>query len=245
MNRTRLFVQMALLLSFVIQGCCKDPQGQSGNEEERIVGLFSVSDTKQVEFSSGNLAVGGRGFLINQYDCGGYFGWGTGNNPDNSSEDYNDYAIFYDWGDYMTGGWRTLSKDEWEYLLSERADADIKLATGSVVGVPGLILLPDDWILPTGCLFNPKCKGWDNNRYSHDQWKMMENAGAVFLTAAGYYRNSSYYSVGMNGFYWTSSYSDDNNLYAYCLYFDNTHVYMSDSPYRFFGQSVRLVRDKK
>lgn len=53
------------------------------------------------------------------------FGWGTGNNPTQSSANIGDYSDFADWGlvnairngGNETGLWRTLTKDEWAYLF--------------------------------------------------------------------------------------------------------------------------------
>ena len=82
---------MILLLSSVLLCCEKEPKPQNDddNEEENPIGigLFSVSDSLQVSFAPGNLAEGGRSFVPHQYELGGYFGWGTGNHPDDTSED--------------------------------------------------------------------------------------------------------------------------------------------------------------
>ena len=52
------------------------------------------------------------------------FGWGTGDNPTLSSDNYGAYGTFVDWGSnpISNGGntanrWRTLTQAEWEYLL--------------------------------------------------------------------------------------------------------------------------------
>ena len=50
------------------------------------------------------------------------FGWGTGDNPTLSSDNYGAYGTFVDWGSnpISNGGntanrWRTLTQAEWEY----------------------------------------------------------------------------------------------------------------------------------
>ena len=125
--------------------------------EGAINGLFSVSTTKQVWFSKGNLQNNGT-FATNQYDLGGTF-------------TFNNYS--------GPSGYYTLSYPEWYYLLLTRG-AD-KRGTATVNSVKGLLILPDNWTMPDGCSFDPSAT---NNVYDVDQWAAMENAGAVFLPAA-------------------------------------------------------------
>ena len=226
----------SLLLSMFVVSCEKE-------KSETVQGLFSVSDTKQVVFASGNLAEGGRSFVAHQWEYGGYFGWGTGNNPGNTSTDWEDYPEFYDWGDYIEGGWRTLSKDEWRYVLSGRTDASSKVATCSVNGVNGLILLPDNWVLPAGCSFTAGFGGgfW-LFKYTSTQWQQMEAAGAVFLPAAGSRLSTRVSGEGLRGDYWSSSPNGEDD--AYCITFTGSGVPGISSWPRRDGYSVRLVQDK-
>ena len=142
-----------------------------------LSGKFSVSATRQVVFSQGNLQyhctnhtwqfaaeqfeyLGAENANIsNAYD--GWidlFGWGTGNAPTTVSEDPNDYSTFTDWGTnaISNGGneanlWRTLTHDEWVYLFCGRTDAKDLFTTCTIDGVRGVIVLPDDW---TGSRFS-------------------------------------------------------------------------------------------
>ena len=218
-----------------------------------VAKAFSVSETKQVFFSSGNLQYHCKNkkwlFASLQYDCKGYdnknisdgydgyidlFGWGTGSNPTLVSENADDYATFIDWGSKIDGGnvWRTLSSDEWTYIIRIRADASAKCFMAEVAGVEGLVLLPDDWEFPKGLSFN--------HQYLSDDWQKMESAGAVFLPAAGR-RVGTWYS-GVWSFwssYWSSSADDTHTDRALSLNFDDMRVYNSARPN---GHSVRLVR---
>ena len=113
----------------------------------------------------------------------------------------------------------------------------------------GLIILPDNWTLPSGSdcefhsvydHFNPD---YETNSYTFSQWAAMEAAGAVFLPAAGYRYNSRAYEVGDRGVYWSST---SNGERAYNLdytdgYFDIT-TNISNSQ-RLYGHSVRPVRN--
>ena len=144
-----------------------------------LPGLFSVSATRQVRFSQGNLQYQASTktwrFAEHQYDYVGsdnrsisstysgwidLFGWGTGSNPTLSSTSFEDYGTFVDWGcnAIINGGntvnqWRTLTIAEWNYLLNTRTDASSKRGTGNINGVGGLIILPDSWTLPSECSF--------------------------------------------------------------------------------------------
>ena len=217
-----------------------------------VAKAFSVSETKQVFFSSGNLQYHCKNkkwlFASLQYDCKGYdnenisdgydgyidlFGWGTGNNPTLVSENADNYATFIDWGSKIDGGnvWRTLSSDEWTYIIRIRADASAKCFMAEVAGVEGLVLLPDDWEFPKSLSFN--------HQYLADDLQKMESAGAVFLPAAGrrvgtWYSGGSFWSR-----YWSSSANDTHTDRALSLNFDDMRVYGSARPN---GHSVRLVR---
>ena len=170
-----------------------------------------------------------------------------------------------DWGQFNTianGGasqhqWRTLTSDEWHYILNARANAANKYGLAKVNGVDGLVLLPDNWTLPSGCEFTPGTeKGYKTNRYSASDWTDMQTAGAVFLPAAGYREESTiftkfYYdseSMGCYGFYWsatphvvlprTGKFICSNNLF-----FCKENVNAKNFSKRHFGLAVRLVKD--
>jgi len=178
------------------------------------------------------------------------FGFGTGDWPTNRSTSSFDYDTFSDWGAnaVSNGGnapnlWRTLTKDEWDYLLDTRANASDKKATGSVNGVHGLILLPDNWTLPSGCTFNAglssEVEDWSLNSYSLTQWAAMEAAGAIFLPAAGSRYVQRVDGVGVVGGYWSSTSNGEDN--AYCLDFHGAEISTEYNTGCHFGLSVRLV----
>ena len=206
-------------------------------------GLFSVSEITKVKFAPGNLKPGGHGFTDHQYDLGGLFGWGTGNRPTITTVDAGSYLGFYDWGNYNSGGeWRTLSAEEWQYLLFRRDGAMSKYSGGTVWGVHGVVLLPDNWVLPTGCIFKPR-SGWRGNIYDLDQWSKMEVAGAVFLPAAGYRWDTDVSFAGVGGYYWTSSTDLPNSAAASYFCFGEFDAGVENGS-RAMGCSVRLVEDK-
>ena len=184
------------------------------------------------------------------------FGWSTTstNYGVSTSEDNGDYSgSFADWGDaycyynnLSKGSWRTLSSNEWEYIFSGRTDAEEKYGYGTVNGVQGLIILPDSFTDP--CRnegddeFLPQSyTGYGRNIYSGADWRVMENAGAVFLPAAGarYVRNLS--RVGEDGTYYSSTPSGEDCAFATA--FTNNYVTTQTDPFRYIGFSVRLVTD--
>ena len=245
------------------------------------IGLFSVSVDKQVVFSPGNLqyhpAMNEWRFAENQTDYIGdanrnisadyygwidLFGWGTGANPTTTSENDIDYATFIDWGTNPIGSdapntWRTLTNDEWMYIFSERPNAQSLFAFGSVNGVNGIILLPDNWTTPLGVDFvastsqglywdgvlyrNDNDNNFSHNTYTSEQWSEMEQSGAVFLPASGNRYGASAGGFGYHGNYWSST--GEYGSSAHCMYLSTFIFEPMSSDIRDLGQSVRLVKE--
>ena len=136
-----------------------------------LPGLFSVSPTKQVRFSKGNLVttVDASGapsawrFHENQYDSlleGGanvtigisegdvdLFVWSTFDNClyGICTEPSSINGTFADWGLTIDndGTWRTLSMYEWDYLFRSRLNAASKFGCATVAEKHGIIIIPD------------------------------------------------------------------------------------------------------
>ncbi len=150
------------------------------------------------------------------------------------------YNAISNGGNTENSGWRTPTRDEWVYLLSGRSNADSKYGQGSINGVNGLILLPDDWSLPDGLNFTPRTSAWTNS-YTTEQWALMESAGAVFLPASGSCNSAGIppeSTQNLNGFYRTST-------AAYYLYFSSNNLQNCSASYYQYGDAVRLVKDVK
>lgn len=250
-----------------------------------LPGKFSVSASKQVRFSPGNLQYQASTqiwrFAEKQYDMIGsdnskisasysgwidLFGWGTGDNPTNKSTSDSDYSTFVDWGvnSISNGGnkanlWSTLTHYEWRYLFCTRTNAASLFGLGSVNGVNGTIILPDNWSTPQGVSFTPSTTQgladqgtyykdsnsghFGDNTYSAGQWSVMEQNGAVFLPAAGYRTpGTGVLYVGSDGNYWSSPSHDYPNSDTY-LQFNSSELYPSIFSRRDIGLSVRLVKD--
>ena len=245
------------LLNVVLEDC---PDGA-------INSLFSIDSTKQVYFSHGNLQYQASTktwkFAEHQWDFIGddnknisssyagwidLFGWGTGNDPSLSSILKDDYKTFCDWGENEVVNnkiWRTLTKEEWEYLLYDRETVSgIRYVKAIVNGINGIILLPDNWKASNYKLKvkNQARAAFNSNIVSPTDWvNKFETYGAVFLPAAGCRRmgNDIAY-VGTHGSYWTSSNSLNNTAYSFI--FENCCMDIHDY-YTTLGHNVRLVSD--
>ena len=151
------------------------------------------------------------------------FGWSTAATYYGINESWNvdDYAgDFVDWGALMGTEWRTLSRAEFYYIVYSRTDAYKKRGQATVNGVPGYVLLPDAWTLPSGLSFTNSAGNYTTNQYDGADWTAMESAGAVFLPAAGVREGTDIYQVNLYGWYWASTPNDEDGGKAYYLYFD-------------------------
>lgn len=292
-----------------------------------LPGEFSVSNTKKVHFSPGNLqyqaSTATWRFAEHQWDYVGnaegntttgvdratqadwidLFAWGTSGYDDPSSDhdvyyhpwDNTESQYYgpgsvsgfdisgdnltgdltkYDWGvynaigAYPAGTWRTLTADEWQWLLAPKTgDPDpgtncrtsstvngvenARYAKASVSGINGLIIFPDSYTHPDGVTLpsgiNTGNAAYTVNTYTAADWSAIQAAGAVFLPAAGYrywYKGSDYRIDGNNtyGGYWTRT-CGSNNGNAQAMYFSESNVNTYDDRARWTSISVRLVRD--
>lgn len=198
-----------------------------------------------------------------------------------TSKDYNDYLIngsldndlgLLDWG-FSIGGeitngenlvWRTLSSQEWNYLLSGRPDARSKVGLATVCGRKGLVVLADKWVTPEGLEFVPLEDGgmaysnqlyedqgqivdhFKANVYTQESWTLMEHSGALFLPAAGRRWGVQVINYGHAdwGVYWTTtSAGADNNGNVRAVSFYQSGVTPLAETNRAYGCSVRLVTE--
>lgn len=275
MKRTLYFV--ICIIALILEGC--EPYNPIKINKDKGVGIFSISETKKVTFSKGNLqyqaSTNTWRFAENQWDWmyisnenidpeyNGWidmFGWGTGNNPTNISQNNDDYSSFIDWGNNKIGNdipntWRTLTKAEWDYLIQWRTNADILIGIANLNGVDGIIILPDNWECPNEINFK---SGFSEEyisshalyqSFTQKDWTRMEELGAVFLpNTGGRYQgyffdevyNEPFIEAGYIGLYWSSTMANHDE--AFCCFFEmrgtNTH-----SRDRYHGHCVRLVKD--
>lgn len=192
------------------------------------------------------------------------FGFGTsgyqGINPWTTSYNDEDYAAGdlygtdYDWGHYnpiVNGGneaglWYTMPMSEWDYLLHSRPKANQLQGIATVNNIKAYILLPDAWQQPSSLNFTPLATSFSTNTYSADQWKTMEDAGAVCLPIGGWRDGDSVEDLDRYGHYWTSTADPDDVVQAGEVYFGidpgYTTMLIDWIPSKASGLSVRLVR---
>lgn len=199
----------------------------------------------------------------NSNDYYAYGAWNKNLSDENGTADWGCNAITN--GGNQENQWRTLSKSEWDYVLFDRnttsgirfAKATIReqiidtiFLTDTILintvfnDVHGIVLLPDNWSESAYILNDANVSGapYETNIILDNMWQYIEAVGAVFLPAAGD-RNgfSNILYPNQMGYYWSTTYCDSQ--YSYFLSFSNQSVNANDRFYRFFGRSVRLVRN--
>ena len=163
---------------------------------------------------------------------------------------------FVEWGENPTlisqlgAGWRTLSKDEWNYLLNERANAaQLKqfatIAIDEENKVKGLVLIPDEWTAPDGVVIG--------DEMNLEQWAAVEQTGVVFLPVTGHlwtwkddegHDQASVNGLDMIGNYWSSTpSSEDPDVFAFALNFNDPDLVPTAEMERRLGCAVRLVKE--
>lgn len=185
----------------------------------------------------------------------------SGNASTSMTGNYN-YA---DWGVYnaiSNGGnrpemWRTLTKDEWVYLLRTRRCSTVgnttnaRYAKATVCNVAGLMLFPDTYVhpsgvaVPTGINVTPTTSGlqafFADNIYNEKDWELLEQAGVIFLPAAGRRVGTNAVSAGSGGFYWSAT---AGGGMPYDISYTDSYLYICGTGDRSQGRTVRLVRDE-
>ena len=186
------------------------------------------------------------------------FGWGTSGydhgavcyQPWSTSQTDSDYFAYgnryyelynstgqADWGynairnggNQENSGWRTLTIDEWTYILNGRStESGIRFVLGNVNGVDGVILLPDNWSTSTYTLTgaNNDYGNFMNNIISATDWTtILEGREGTSIT------------TDCN--YWSSTHSSAS--YSYCIYIAGYIDFNSTVNNRSTGNVVRLV----
>lgn len=182
----------------------------------------------------------------NYYPGGSYENSLTG---EYANADWGVYNSIVDGGE-QAGMWRTMTKDEWDYLLNTRNASTVgvyenaRYAKATVNDVAGVIILPDSFTMPSGVTALDKVNEADGsyiaNVYTTGDWAKLESAGAIFLPAAGERSYTGVVNAGTHGSYWSSTYNSEEYVWGMGFGDDNLNMGWFG---RSFGQSVRLVKD--
>ncbi len=216
--------------------------------------LFTVGEGRRVKFSMGNLQYRNPSYHFAERQS--FYCRSTSQSssssylhdmPYVSASSANTLSIV----ESDVQGWRILSSAEWQYLLETREGASNKVGVAQVIGLEGLVILPDEWNLPAGLSFtsgfaSDSQEFKDINQYTAMQWDKMEKAGAVFLPACGSiesyknsynewsYRRASGYALRELGGYQASD-SDES-----VMQFTKSEITYPTNDYY---HSIRLVMD--
>ena len=156
-------------------------------------------------------------------DCEPYCEWGRNSNLET----------------WLGEGWRTLSKEEWEYLLGSAEDRFYKAC---VDGYNGLILFPDNYSVDYDIFDSSRINAPSASFiYVDESISSITEDGLVFLPACGLREGVEVSEVDSMGAYWSSTPAEDSED-AYALSFDGDGLTLERFG-RGLGISVRLVRD--
>lgn len=195
---------------------------------------------------------------------------GAGYGPtDGSNYDYNLTGTYAnaDWGVYnaiqnggnQAGLWRTLTYEEWYYVLNGRGTTSgIRYAKAYLPfdgGREGILLFPDDWpeLVDVNNTNNPMA-AFSSNIFSSETWALMQYRGVVFLPVAGYRFLGDPFGPSIANTYFdgTARYWTASTLSSYWTYtskgacsfrVDNDEWQFDFNEPRYCGYSIRLVRD--
>ncbi|MBR0298856.1 MAG: hypothetical protein IJQ93_00900 [Bacteroidales bacterium] len=198
------------------------------------------------------------------------FGWnGASSSVDNyginNSKIDSDYGttsgegLKHNWGhNSISGGgnvvdiWRVLTRSEWEFIISNRDASTVSEITNAhftrarINNVRGLLLFPDEFSLPSSIVslknvnVSSNEAGYADNSFLDEKWALLEDAGVVFLPAAGYREEVTISNVDAYGRYWTQTNGGSKSV---SVYFTGSVVSAANGFNRHYGAAVRLVQD--
>ena len=187
---------------------------------QTCTGLITVnSDGDQVRFAQGNLIYVNGEWKIAEHEYDIYkqngvdqFHWSIASNNFGLGTESDNSADFVDWGVNIGDNYRTLSADEWNFVIQETGSVRAQrygratITVGSDTYI-GYIILPDSQYPVTPSL-NPGT-GFDRNVFTYEAWRPLQAQGVAFLPIAKNPANGS----GMWQ-YWTSTTDTDNSARA-------------------------------
>lgn len=161
-----------------------------------------------------------------------------------------DYGCYFSWGNIVGHnngeGYDFGTSNSGPYASTPGKNVRANIASNDATHDAALACLGSPWHLPTKEdfqeLYDNTDSGWTSIN-GINGWKFMKKSDHsvfVFFPAAGRGYGTSFYYVGSNGYYWSSSWYSAN--YAYYIYFYSSTVNPQNNIYRYYGFSVRAVR---
>jgi uncharacterized protein (TIGR02145 family) len=166
---------------------------------------------------------------------GAYFSWG--NIVPHFSANGSTFDDGYDFGTSNSG----------PYASTPGHSLSGNIASNDAAHDAALALLGTPWHLPTKENFQELYDNTDREWTTIDGvngWKFMkktDHSVYVFFPAAGYGNGASLNNRGSRGYYWSAAWLSADN--AYIMYFHSSTVNPQYYNYRYYGHSVRAVRD--
>ena len=233
-------------------------------EDKISKGVFTIGQKKYARLATGNLQhqpfTGKWRFAFEEFDAIGnankdlsntsvewfdLFGWGTGNNPAETSTSDPTYADYHEWGDnpIVNGGnkakqWRTPTETEWRYIFDARPNAATKWALAHIEDQrPGIILIPDNFDYPS---LNTSHNSFNDNLFTTTDIRWLEQQGVIFLPVTGYREGTNIFNATSKAWYWTAD--PEQDIYGHYMTFTAAgHAYGYGPRHR--GQAVRLIQE--
>ena len=180
---------------------------------------------------------------------GNYYAYGSSSKNLYDAKDDGSMRGQADWGynaisnggNTENSGWRTLTKEEWAYIITSRTDS-YKYAKGTIHSTNGMILFPDGFTPPSGIsISNANTAGAGYSSYSDTDWSALEAVGCVFLPATGLRNGTTVMESGTVGNYWSSTYMNGDRVYN--IRFDGSSLKLENDGDRQNGFPVRLVKN--
>lgn len=193
------------------------------------VDMDTVVNGKNIKWASFNLGAS------SPEEYGLYYAWGE------TTPKHN-----YSWSTYKlcNGSYNTLIKYNNISSYGTVVDNKTVLESGDDAAHAAL---GGKWRMPTDeewTALRKQCTWtWTTRNGKNGRLVTASNGNSIFLPAAGYRRESSLYSAGSGGFYWSSSLDTDDPEDAWDVYFNSANVFRYGDDLRYFGLSVRPVSE--
>ena len=143
--------------------------------------------------------------------------------------------------------WRTLTAEEWTYLMNSRSmsnETSTKLWTPANLMLDdktykGILIFPDDFVFEElGVQHYTLGSTSSTATVDKTTWEIMEDAGVVFLPYTGNRVEKNVSNVETHGYYWSASVNNAKTAKAI-----NIKTGAVVNAERAYGYSVRLVKD--